>query len=205
MLLISMIFVRFSTSAQKENENLSDTTTIEEVPAPAEGVALEEQISDESFSLNLDEFTKHPFESDYPYIKSFLREEGIAFTIIAEDTIHSEHRIIEFDSSRIDFLDSDERFQAELGDLICSSDINSRKFQFNQGISIGITQEDFLSRSGLIESVLEKDESTGLSYYENRVTWGEDEGYWQVTFWFKGGLLVRIQTEISPCYYDYGD
>lgn len=205
IVLIVIIFVQCSTSAQKENESASDTTAIDEVAAQAEEVALEEQISDESLTLNLDEFAKHPFESDYPYIKSFLREEGIDFTLIAEDTIHSEHRIIEFDSSRIDFLDSDERFQAELGDLICSSDINSREFRFNQGVSIGITQEDFLSRTGLIESALEKDETTGLSYYEYRVTWGEDDGYWQVTFWFKGGLLVRILTKISPCYYDYGD
>lgn len=207
LLLIILIFVQCSTSTQSKNENTADSTTNAGVSGLAEEVATEEQISDEagSASLDLEEFTKHPFESDYLYVKNFLREAGIDFTIIAEDPVHSEHRIIEFDNSRIDFLDSDEQFQEELGDLICSSDIISAKFRFNQNISIGMTQEDFLSRAELIESSLEKDESTGLRYYENSIAWGEDEGYWKVTFWFNAGVLIRIQTEINPCFYDYGN
>lgn len=119
--------------------------------------------------------------------------------------MHSEHRIIDSDSARIDFLDSDPGFQDELGDLICSSDITSTKFIFNQDVVIGSAQENFLSRAGLSESSLKQDQKTNNSYYEHSVSWGEDEGYWRVTFWFNAGLLVRIQSEISPCYYDYGD
>lgn len=65
-------------------------------------------------------------------------------------------------------------------------------------------QDEFLTGANLTESSLIKDEATGRSYYENKVSWDE-EGYWKVTFWFNAGLLVRIQSEINPCYYDYGD
>ena len=209
--VLLVILFQCASPAQKENENAGDTTSTPSattVSAPAES---SEEMPDEDAelydadpnSLALDEFAKHPFPSDYPYIKNFLREEGIAFTILTEDTIHSEQRSIEFDSSRIDFLDSDDNFQEELGDLICSSDIRSDKFQFNQNVTIGMIQDDFLSWAGVAESLLTKEED--LSYYEHKVSWGEDEGYWKVIFWFRAGILVRIQSEISPCYYDYGD
>lgn len=196
-------------SPQTENKSIETRDTIKssapEISAQ-EVVDADDQLSGESgsVSIDLDEFAKNPFQSDYPYIKSLLLKEGLAFTIIAEDTIHSEHRIIEFDSARIDFLDSDPRFQDELGDLICSSDISSRKFIFNQDVMIGMPQEDFLSRANLTQSSLKTDTESGLSYYSHTVSWHE-EGYWKVTFWVDGSLLVRIQSEINPCYYDYGD
>lgn len=209
--VLLVIFFQCTPPAQKENQEAGDTTTNTTEPiTPTSAESLEEASNENAelydadpTSFNLDEFAKHPFPSDYPYIKDFLREEGIAFIIIAEDTIHSEHRIIEFDSSRIDFLDSAPEYQDELGDLICSSDIGSTKFLFNQDVVIGSSQEDFLTRAGLSESSLTKDEEA--SFYEHKVSWGEDEGYWKITFWFSGGLLVRIQSEISPCYYEYGD
>lgn len=211
--LILLIFFQCASPVQKENQNVGDSTDIPSTTTVSTPAESSEEMPDEDAelydadpnSLALDEFAKHPFPSDYPYIKNFLREEGIAFTLITEDTIHSEQRAIEFDSSRIDFLDSDERFQDELGDLICSSDIRSDKFQFNQNVTIGMIQEDFLSWASLSESLLTKDEATNSSYYEHKVSWGEDEGYWKVTFWFRGGILIRIQSEISPCYYEYGD
>ena len=210
-LVFLVILFQCAPSAQKENENTGDTTALAE-PTTSTSESPEEVSNEDAelydadpTTLDLDEFTKHPFPSDYPYIKNFLREEGIAFTIIAEDTTHSEHRIIDSDSARIDFLDSDPAFQDELGDLICSSDIKSVKFVFNQDVMIGTAQEIFLSRANLTQSALTKDEGTSLSYYEHKVSWGEDEGYWKVTFWFNAGLLVRIQSEISPCYYEYGD
>lgn len=204
-LLSFFIFFQCASSSQKEGESTTDTTSIALTPQEQEEPASTE-VADESeyTSFDMDEFTKHPFENDYPYIKKLLKEDSIVFTITTKDTIDSESRTIVFDSSRIDFLDSDPRFQDELGDLICSSDIRSPKFQFNQGITIGIPQEEFLTNANLTESSLTRDEATGHSYYENKVSWDE-EGYWKVTFWFNAGLLVRIQSEISPCYYDYGD
>ncbi|MFN8335646.1 MAG: hypothetical protein U0U09_10985 [Cyclobacteriaceae bacterium] len=211
-LALALILFQCTSPGQKENETVQDTTSLNK-PVASTSSESSEEVSNEDAglydadptSLDLDEFTKHPFPSDYPYIKTFLREEGIAFNILAEDTIHSEHRIIDSDSISIDFLDSDPRFQDELGDLICSSDIRTGNFMFNQDVVIGAAQEIFLTRANLSESSLTKDEDTNLSYYEHKVSWGEDEGYWKVTFWFNAGALVRIQSEISPCYYDYGD
>ncbi|HMV09882.1 MAG TPA: hypothetical protein PK325_03370 [Cyclobacteriaceae bacterium] len=211
-LALALILFQCTSPGQKENETVQDTTSLNK-PVASTSSESSEEVSNEDAglydadptSLDLDEFTKHPFPSDYPYIKTFLREEGIAFNILAEDTIHSEHRIIDSDSISIDFLDSDPRFQDELGDLICSSDIRASNFMFNQDVVIGAAQEIFLTRANLSESSLTKDEDTNLSYYEHKVSWGEDEGYWKVTFWFNAGVLVRIQSEISPCYYDYGD
>jgi hypothetical protein len=203
VLLSFCVFLQCTSSTQKEAENTVDTTTV--ASTQPEAVTLSDQTTEESeYTFDMDEFTKHPFANDYPYIKELLKQDSVVFTIIAEDTIHSEHRAIVFDSSRIDFLDSDPRFQDELGDLICSSDIRSPKFQFNQGITISMPQEEFLTNANLTESSLTPDEATGRNYYENKVSWDE-EGYWKVTFWFHAGLLVRIQSEISPCYYDYGD
>lgn len=204
-----IIFLQCISPAQKENENAIDTVNVAETSPEAEKFSSSDQTTENSEytssgDLDLEAFTKYPFENDYPYIKNMLREDSIAFTIIAYDTVHSDERIIEFDSSRISFLDSDENYQAELGDLICSSDINSLKFRFNQGVTIGMPQEEFLTRAGLDKSSLTKEDAS-LSYYENKISWGEDEGHWKLTVWFNAGVLVRIQSEISPCYYDYGD
>ena len=206
LLFSALVHVRCSSPAQKETESTGDTTAVAETTTPEETQQYEPTDDSEYIaSLDMEAFTKHPFENDYPYIKNMLREDSIAFTIIAYDTIHSEQRTIEFDSSRIEFLDSDENYQAELGDLICSSDIKSPKFRFNQDVTIGMPQDDFLTRANLDESSLEKDDDTGFRYFENKISWGEDEGNWKVVFWFNGGVLVRVQSEISPCYYDYGD
>jgi hypothetical protein len=202
-----MLFLQCGSPAQKENENKRTIDTLA-VEAPVEETPTSGQETTETeyaASIDLDEFTKYPFRNDYPYIKEILKEDSIAFTLIALDTIHSEQRIIEFDNSRIEFLDSDENYQAELGDLICSSDIKSPKFRFNQDVKIGMPQEEFLARADLDESYLMRDDASGLHYYENKISWGEDEGHWKVVFWFNGGVLVRVQSEISPCYYDYGD
>jgi hypothetical protein len=206
LMLLFTIFFQCSSTTQKESVGDADTTEISLSPQKQEEPSSTEVADEPDYtsSFDMDEFTKHPFDNDYPYIKTLLKENRITFTIIEEDTIHSEQRTIEFDSSRIEFLDSDPQYQDELGDLICSADIRSPKFQFNQGITIGITQEEFLTNANLTESSLIQDEATGHSYYENKVSWDE-EGYWKVTFWFHTGLLVRIQSEISPCYYDYGD
>jgi hypothetical protein len=199
------IFLQCTSSSQKESKKAVDTAVV--ASASTEEAPLSDQLKNEpeySYSFDMDEFTKHPFENDYPYIKSQLKADSIVFTITTQDTINSEQRTIEFDSSRIDFLDSDPQFQDELGDLICSSDIRSPKFQFNQGITIGMSQDEFLTNANLTGSALTQDEATGHSYFENKVSWNE-EGYWKVTFSFHAGLLVRVQSEISPCYYDYGD
>src|SRR5688572_10095595 len=124
VLLSFFIFPQCTSSSQKESESAVDTTVV--ASAPTEEVPLSDQETVEpeySYSFDMDAFTKHPFESDYPYIKNQLKEDSIAFTITTQDTINSEQRTIVFDSSRIDFLDSDPQFQDELGDLICSSDI----------------------------------------------------------------------------------
>ena len=136
LMMSFIIFIQCASQTQKEAETTVDTTTV--VSAPPETASVPDQTPEEpEYAFDMDEFTKHPFESDYPYIKKILREDSIEFTIIAKDTTHSEQRAILFDSSRIDFLDSDPQYQDELGDLICSSDIRSPKFQFNQGITIG--------------------------------------------------------------------
>jgi len=205
LLLLFFIFFQCASSTQKESENTADTTAV--VSAPPEEVSVSDQTTDDSeyvASFDMDDFTKHPFESDYPYIKKYLKEDSIIFTIIANDTTHSEYRTILFDSSRIEFLDSDPRFQDELGDLICSSDIRSPKFQFNQGITIGMPQDEFLTLANLTESSLVKGAATSHRYYENSIPF-DDEGHWKITLWFNAGFLVCIQSEISPCFFYYGD
>ena len=64
-------------------------------------------------------------------------------------------------------------------------------------------QEEFLTLTELNESSLKKDAATGHLFYENEVLFSD--GHWKILIWFNAGLLVRIQSEISPCYYDYGD
>jgi len=207
ILLSLTIFLQCASTSQQESvATTNDTLTIVSTPSEDVNASLSSPVTDESEvnSIDIDEFTKLPFENDYPYVKTLLREDGIIFTIIAHDTVHSEHRTIEFDSSRIEFLDSDPSYQDELGDLICSSDIRSPKFRFNQSVSIGMPQDEFLTRANLAESQLIKDTETNYSYYENKIGF-EDDGHWKITIWFKNGFLVRIQSEINPCYYDYGD
>src|SRR5690349_9855012 len=165
--LFLLFTLRCASPTKQESEITTDTATATASVA-TEPVSTPNEEADEGeylASIDLEEFTKHPFENDYPYIKNALREDSIEFTIIARDTIHSEQRTIQFDNSRIEFLDSDPAYQDELGDLICSSDIYEPKFRFNQDIVIGMPQSEFLIRAGLSESSLLKDGETDSSYY----------------------------------------
>jgi hypothetical protein len=200
-LLLVVFFLMQCAPASKKSEDLSnDTATV------AESLSVDsalDQNTDEPtiISIDIDEFTKHPFLSDYPMVKKFLKDDEVIFNVIAEDTLHSEYRILEFDSSRIEFLDSDPSYQDELGDLICSADIRSTKFYFNQDVAIGMTEEDFLNRAGLDKSSLTQDQETGKSYYVNEIPF--NDGHWKMTLWFDRNQLSRFQYEISPCFFEY--
>ena len=201
LVLPAFIFCQCAPSTPKESKNSGDTVAI--VSEPPTEVSITTPVDEPvDISINMEDFTKHPFESDYPNMKKSLKDASVNFTLIA-DTIDSEHRVILFDSSRIDFLDSDPNYQDELGDLICSADIRSPKFYFNQGVTIGMPQSEFLNRANLAKSSLLQDKDTGYVYLENEIPF--DDGHWKIIIWFKAGLLVRIQSEISPCFYDYGD
>ncbi len=208
-LLLIMLIASASCSQPRSKEALSDSTqmptdtVVSKMLNSTEPARVDEpNDAPEYNTIDMQEFTKHPFPNSYPEVKSTLREEGVIFTIIANDTIHSEHRTIMFDDSQINFLDSDPSYQDELGDLICSSDIRSPKFRFNQNVAIGMAQNEFFTRASLSESSLVQG-SEGNWYFENEIPF--DDGHWKITIWFKGGLLTRVQSEISPCYYDYGD
>ena len=77
------------------------------------------------------------------------------FTVIADDTIHSEYRTLLLEGSRIEFLDSDNN-QDVVGDLICSADIRSPKFRFNDGVTIGMTRDEFQKSADLPENAFHK-------------------------------------------------
>lgn len=186
--LIAMLLFKCSTP-QKDSSFEVDTIAI--------NLPVESNLNaNESNAIDIGALTIQPFEPDFEFIKSFLETEGIIFTL---DT--SYYKNILFDSSRIQFLESSRvpepsfpELKERLGkDMISSSDIRSPKFRFNQGVSIGMPQAEFLKRSGLTESSIVQD-TADYQYYESKVINNEYE--WKITIWFKGEFVARIQIEI---------
>ncbi|MBN8651000.1 MAG: hypothetical protein J0L67_06220 [Cytophagales bacterium] len=188
LLLITVLLFQCSTTQKDSTVKVDTVVTV--LPNQSNHDASE------SNSIDIGALTIQPFEPDFELIKSFLETNGIIFTL---DT--SYYKNILFDSSRIQFLESSRvpepsvpELKERLGkDMISSSDIWSPKFRFNQGVSIGMPQAEFLKRSGLTESSIVQDKAD-YQYYENKVINNEYE--WKITIWFKGEFVARIQSEI---------
>ena len=191
-------------SGGSESKGVVDTLAVakDSLHDSGEPLLLNADSTPEDFSFDIDDFTKNPFVSDYPAVKSNLAEDSVIFKVIADDTIHSEYRTLLFEGSRIEFLDSDNN-QDVVGDLICSADIRSPKFRFNDGVTIGMTRDEFQKSADLPENAFHKAEASGQTYYEHEIPF--NDGHWKITLWFDDRALTRFQYEISPCHIEYDD